>query len=313
LSDPFGDVHRADEPFTDVTVAGSRIIAFGDVIDDIVVVPHGPIREDTDTESSIRFRPGGSPANTAAWLGFLGAPVDFVGTVAMSDVARHAAELAAAGVTPHLRGHETLPTGTIVVIVDGQRRTMLTERGANAVSDPVFVTGELLAPASVLHLTGHALLNDAGAAGFAEVMARARAASVAISIAPGSAGFIADYGVEAFLADVAGASILFPALEEGRLLTGLTDPTEVAESLAETFNTVVLTLGADGVIVAHGGEVTLVKAVALDVVDPTGAGDAFCAGFLDEWVRTGVAVGAARAGTLVAALAVSVIGARPRV
>jgi len=292
-------------------VSGGRIIAFGDVIDDIVVVPSGPIRDDTDTQSSIRFRAGGSPANTASWLGFLGSPVDFVGTVARADAGRHTAELAAVGVTPHLRGHATLPTGTIVVIVEGQRRSMLTERGANAVSDPALVTDELLAGASALHLTGHALLNDAGAAGFAEVIARARAASVAVSIAPGSAGFIADYGVEEFLAAVAGASILFPALEEGRLLTGLDEPSAVAAKLAETFETVVLTLGGEGVAVASGDEVTIVNAVTVDVVDPTGAGDAFCAGFLDEWVRTGDPVGAARAGTLVAALAVSVIGARP--
>lgn len=291
--------------------SSSRIIAFGDVIDDVVVVPSGPIRDDTDTKSSIRFRPGGSPANTAAWLGFLGAPVDFVGTVARVDAGRHTAELAAAGVTPHLRGHATLPTGTIVVLVQGQRRSMLTERGANTASDTTLVTDELLAQASALHLTGHALLNDTGSAGFADVIRRARAASVAVSISPGSAGFLADYGVEEFLTAVAGASILFPALEEGRLLTGLTDPSAIAARLAETFDTVVLTLGSEGVVVAHGGEVTVVKAVSVDVVDPTGAGDAFCAGFLDEWVRTGNPVGAARSGTLVAALAVNVMGARP--
>ena len=188
---------------------------------------------------------------------------------------------------------------------------MLTERGANTASDTTLVTDELLAQASALHLTGHALLNDTGSAGFADVIRRARAASVAVSISPGSAGFLADYGVEEFLTAVAGASILFPALEEGRLLTGLTDPSASAARLAETFDTVVLTLGSEGVVVAHGGEVTVVKAVSVDVVDPTGAGDAFCAGFLDEWVRTGNPVGAARSGTLVAALAVNVMGARP--
>ena len=58
-----------------------RIVCFGDIIDDVVVVPNGPIRDDTDTDSVIRNRPGGSPANTAAWLGSLGAAVDFVGVV----------------------------------------------------------------------------------------------------------------------------------------------------------------------------------------------------------------------------------------
>lgn len=287
-----------------------RIVCVGDVIDDVVAVPAGPIRSDTDTPSAIRFRPGGSPANTAAWLGSLGAAVDFVGTVGAADVARHAAALP--GVTAHLTGHPTLTTGAIVVIVDGQTRSMLTDRGANAALDPADVTDGLLAEAAVLHLTGHALLNDAGAAGFATLIARASAASVAVSLAPGSAGFIADYGVAAFRAATAGASILFPSLDEGRLLTGLVEPREIAAALAAEVPVVVLTLGTDGVLVAADGAIEAVPAVRAEVVDPTGAGDAFCAGFLAEWVQSGDALAAAREGTQVAARAVSSIGARPQ-
>ncbi|MCC6854982.1 MAG: hypothetical protein IT189_02860, partial [Microbacteriaceae bacterium] len=82
--------------------AGQRIVCFGDLIDDVVAVPQGPIRDDTDTEASIRILPGGSAANTAAWLGSLGADVDFVGIVGSADVARHEASLP--GVRAHLRG-----------------------------------------------------------------------------------------------------------------------------------------------------------------------------------------------------------------
>jgi len=279
-----------------------RIVCFGDIIDDIVVVPSGPIRDDTDTPSVIRKRPGGSPANTAAWLGALGASVDFVGEVGRGDAATHAAGLP--GVTAHLREHPTLPTGTIVVIVAGQSRSMLTSRGANAALDPADVTPELLESAAVLHLTGHALLNDAG---LGDLIARARAAGAAVSISPGSAGFISDFGVAAFRAAIAGASVLFPSLDEGRLLTGLDDPAAIAQALGRDFDTVVLTMGARGVLV-NG---VTVPAVTTDIVDPTGAGDAFCAGFLDEWVRAGDALAAARAGVAVAARAVGAIGARP--
>ena len=97
------------------------IIAFGDVIDDVVAIPLGPIRDDTDTPSSIRFSAGGSAANTAAWLGALDAEVDFVGSVGLDDVVRHSALLR--GVTAHLRGHDELPTGTIVVIVEASGAT----------------------------------------------------------------------------------------------------------------------------------------------------------------------------------------------
>ena len=281
-----------------------RIICFGDVIDDVVAIPVGPIRDDTDTPSSIRFRAGGSAANTAAWLGSLGAPVDFVGSVAAADVDRHTALLP--NVAAYLRADADLPTGTIVVIVEGERRAMLTERGANGKLDPADVTDAMLDAAAVLEIAGHALLNDLG---IGDLIARAHAAGTSVSVAPGSAGFIADFGVDAFLSQIAGADILFPSLEEGRLLTGLSDPEAVA--LALPAETVVLTLGRDGVAVAHGGVVTFVEAVTVPVVDPTGAGDAFCAGFLDQWVRTGDPVVSARAGALVASRAVGVIGGRP--
>ena len=287
----------------------ASIVTYGDVIDDVVAIPDGPIRADTDTPSSIHSRPGGSAANTAAWLGSLGADAVFVGSVASADVDRHTRLLAAVGAEALLAGSSELPTGTIVVIVEGERRAMLTERGANTLLDPAQVSDDLLAGAGALHITGHALLNDAGADGIASLIARARAAGVSISVAPGSAGFIADYGPERFLAAMAGADILFPSLDEGRLLTGLDDPEAIARALG--FPTVVLTMGASGVTVLHAGVVTTVEAVTAPVTDPTGAGDAFCAGYLDAWVRTGDPVGSARAGVLVASGAVRVIGGRP--
>lgn len=289
----------------------TRIICFGDLIDDVIAIPLGPIRDDTDTPSSIRFLPGGSAANTAAWLGALGAAVDFVGAVGARDVAMHEAVLGASGATPHLTAVADLPTGTIVVIVEGGNRHMLTERGGNSRLDPQKVTAELLDKAAALHITGHTLLNDAGAAGIADLIARAKAAGVAVSVAPGSAGFIADYGVDEFFAAVAGADILFPSLEEGRLLTGRGTPELIAAALAESFGTVALTLGAEGVALAHDGLAMHVEAVPATVVDPTGAGDAFCAGYLAQWVETGDVIAAARAGAIVASTALGIVGGRP--
>jgi sugar/nucleoside kinase (ribokinase family) len=127
----------------------------------------------------------------------------------------------------------------------------------------------------------------------------------------GSAGFLADFGAARFLDAIAGASILFPNLEEGRTLTGLIDPLEVAQALAGKFPTVVLTLGAAGTIVAGGGEAVSVDVVPTTMVDPTGAGDAFCAGFLREWIESGDRRAAAEAGSRLAATAVEVVGGRP--
>jgi sugar/nucleoside kinase (ribokinase family) len=288
------------------------IVVFGDIIDDVVAVPRGAIRTDTDTVSSIRFRPGGSAANTASWLGSLGAPVHFLGMVGVDDTARHTLDLMDHGVWPHLTGHPTLPTGAIVVIVDGETRTMLTERGANAVLDPALVTDELLADAAILHLTGHTLFGMKSPELFTALIARARAAGVEVCVDPGSAGYIADFGVEQALAFFEGATIVVPNLEEGRALTGLVDPVEVASALAERFPLVALTLDTNGVVVARSGEAPIVvPAVPTSVVDPTGAGDAFTAGFL-HGIFTGEAADvAARAGVALASRAVSSMGARP--
>src|SRR5690606_17412730 len=96
------------------------------------VVPRSSIVIDSDTEAHVRPRPGGSGANTAAWMGALGAPVDFVGCVGDADADRHAELFRLSGVTPYFQVEPGMPTGTIVILVNGEDRTMFTERGANA-------------------------------------------------------------------------------------------------------------------------------------------------------------------------------------
>ncbi len=287
----------------------ARVVVFGDVFDDVVVVPTQAIRPDTDTLSSIRTRAGGSAANTAAWLASLGAAVDFVGLVGAGDAARHAAQLP--GVATHLAEHASLPTGTIVVIVEGETRTMLTEVGANAELTADSVTDAVLGAASLVHFTGYSLFGSPERASSVRRLFE-RAGERAISVDPGSAGFIADFGAERFLDAIEGATFLFPNLAEGRLLTGLDDPLAIALSLAQRFDTVALTLDTEGVIVAQRGiGVERLPAVPAQIVDPTGAGDAFAAGFLAEWLRSGDAVAAARAGAVAGAWAVATVGARP--
>ena len=282
-----------------------RVLVVGDVIDDVIVVPHGPIRPDTDTISDIRSSPGGSAGNTASWLGHIGVSVEFVGMVGFADVARHSAEFESYGVVPRLQSHPTLPTGAIVVLVEGETRAMLTERGANDSIDlsAVDVTGF-----AALHLTGYSLFTTPDAAPVTALIQRAKAAGLEVCVDPGSAGFLLDYGVERFLAAIAGATILVPNLEEAQVLTGLVDPVDCATALAKLFPVVAVTMDRAGAVV----EGVTVPAVEAAVVDPTGAGDAFTAGFLGEFLTSGDAAAAALAGTRLAAVAVSSLGARPR-
>lgn len=292
--------------------ARNRVVVFGDIIDDIVVVPEGPIRQDTDTPSSIRNRAGGSAANAASWLADLGAGVDFVGRVAAEDVQRHSAILESFGVTPHLIGDTEHPTGTIVVLVDGNNRSMLTERGANAFLSADDVADDLLDHASVVHFTGYSVFDSADHSPVRRLIERATARGVTVSVDPASAGNLDDFGTEAFLDVIAGAGMLFPNLDEGRALTGLDVPEDMAAALADRVPLVALTLGTGGVVVAERGhEAVRVAAQESAIVDPTGAGDSFTAGFLAAWITGAGAVAAAKSGVQVAARAVATVGGRP--
>ncbi|MEP6480043.1 MAG: PfkB family carbohydrate kinase [Rhodoglobus sp.] len=286
-------------------VAGARFLVVGDVIDDVLVVLDRSIRVDTDTAASIRQVPGGSAANTAAWLASVGQHVTFIGAVGADDVIRVAAALP--GVEARLLA-TPYPTGAIVVLVEGQHRSMLTSRGANAHLDLGAIN---LDGFDVLHLTGHPLLQSTdGGEAFTALIARANTAGLVVSLDPGSAGFLADFGPDRFLAAVDGVDVLLPGLDEAKLLTGLDDPTEIVRALQ--FDTVVLKLGRAGAVVGGlGAEPSAVPAVETEVVDPTGAGDAFAAGFLAAWMVDRDAVAAARAASTVAARAVASAGGRP--
>ena len=292
----------------------SRVVVVGDVINDVLVVPRGEIRRDTDTSSTIRPRPGGSAANSAAWLGSLGAQVDFVGAVGSADAEYHAQTFRDHGVVPHLQVELGLPTGTIVILIDGESRSMLTERGANAALSATAVTDELLANAAVMLVSGYSILDGFPARGVLDLIARARAADVPVAITLGSVGYLSDYGPQEFLELVDGVDLAFLNLDEGRLVTGEDEPERIAEALGKRFVCSVITLGAEGVLVTERGRKPLaVAAPPVRLVDPTGAGDAFAAGFLERWVHSRDAVAAAEAGVFAAARAVMVMGGRPPV
>lgn len=295
-------------------MTSERVVVVGDVINDIVAVPREPMRPDTDTTSRIKNTSGGSAANTATWLASRGAAVDLVAAVGSHDAAAHEEELREAGVTPHLQVEIGVPTGTIIIIVQGSERSMLTERGANSLLRSASVTDELLAGAGLLHVSGYSVIDGFGVDDTRALFARAADAGVPISVNPGSIGFIADFGVERFLGAIRGAQLLFLSADEAALLTGESDPWIAARRLGVSFPLVALTRGDRGVlIVVDGADPVEVPAQQVRAVDPTGAGDAFIAGFLEVWLRTRDAIASAEAAVYVAARAVMVVGGRPPV
>jgi sugar/nucleoside kinase (ribokinase family) len=105
--------------------------------------------------------------------------------------------------------------------------------------------------------------------------------------------------------------VCLPNLDEGRVLSGKTEPDDVLAVLGEHYPVVALKLGSGGVLVGESGRVEFIPPASSLVVDPTGAGDAFCAGFLSSWLGGQSATDAARAGSVLAARAVATHGGRP--
>lgn len=289
------------------------VVVVGDVINDVVVRPLERVTLDSDTRSQIATRPGGSAANTACWLGHLGADVVFVGRVGADDLGYHRAHFAEFGVRAELVADPRQPTGSIVIIVDDAgHRTMYTDRGANLNLAAEDIGAGLLDVARLLHLTAYSLFEPQVRTSALAMLDRARAAGVDFSIDPSSVAFLREHGAQQFFEWTAGARLIFPNREEAEFLTGAKDPVAAARVLNEHYPVVIITLDAGGaVVVERGVEPVRVAAKRITAVDPTGAGDSFCAGFLAEWLETEDIVAAAEAGSRTAAVAVTKLGARP--
>lgn len=236
----------------------------------------GPVALGSDTEVSITRARGGSAANVAAAAVRTGGAARFVGQVGEDELAHRLLHgLAATGVDIVARHGGR--TGSIVVLVDSTgERTMLTDRAAaTALADP---EPAWLDGVTVLHLPAYSLFKEKLAQSCLALAAMARERGIPLSIDPSSSALLEDYGVDRFkalLADLRPA-ILFPNADEATLLDGDGPP--------EGVGLVVEKHGPDAVRLITGDEVTEVPVPTVSgVVDTTGAGDAFAAGFLVAW------------------------------
>lgn len=278
----------------------NRVLVIGDVIDDIIVVPDGAIRPNTDTNASITQTLGGSAGNMASWASHGGADVTFIGCVASSDEQRVTKEFEAFGVHAQLQTSQTKPTGSLVVLVDGDSRSMLTDRGANKELSLEALTIEYLSDFSYVFLSGYTLFGRSEAE-IKNFIFRVQDAGALLAIDPGSTGYIKDFGVEEFKRAVNGVDILLPNEEEFELLT------------TQTAHITIVTKGSKGVdLYIEGIKTNSFDTPKVEAIDPTGAGDAF-AGSLIAYLAQGEELNQAIAkATATAASAVTTIGARPQ-
>ena len=278
----------------------SRVLVIGDVIDDIIVVPSGPIRTNTDTNASIRQTLGGSAANVASWAAHAGAEVTFIGCVAKVDEERVTKEFESFGVHPLTQTSVKEPTGSLVVLVEGETRSMLTDRGANRELDLNLITTEFLSDFSYVYLSGYALFGREEQ-DIQDFILRVQDAGALLVVDPGSTGYIQDFGVEKFKNSIAGVDILLPNEEEFVLITS-----ELAYITIVTKGS----LGAD--LYIQGIKTNSLPAPEVTSLDPTGAGDAFAGTLLAKLAGEEVLDVALTNSIAVSAEAVTTIGARPQ-
>jgi sugar/nucleoside kinase (ribokinase family) len=244
-----------------------QLVSLGDLILDVIVGLEAPLVSGDDQLSTTSVGAGGQAANVAAWAASLGAAARYVGKRG-ADTAGSlaAAELAAHGV--ELAGPVAGRNGVVVSIASEGERSMASDRGSATELEP----GEL-DPAwfacDALHLSGYALFREptALAALRAVELARAEGASVSVDL---SAWTLID---ESFRIRVRSC---FP------------DTVFAGEREHEVFGELdtdwIVKRGAEGVRV---GRVDY-PAVPCEVLDPTGAGDAFAAGYLVGGVELGL-------------------------
>ncbi|HEU4422038.1 MAG TPA: PfkB family carbohydrate kinase [Pilimelia sp.] len=293
-----------------------RVIAVGDVITDVLAVLTAPLAPGSDASAAIRMTGGGQAANTAAWLSWSGVPVTLVAAVGTDEAGNtRLSELAAGGVHCTVRRWADTPTGSIVVLVDGSERTMITDRGASLRIDPGDIDAALAAApdAGHLHLSAYTLLDAASQPAGRHALAVARGHGLTTSVDAASAAPLARVGRAAFLTWVRGVDLLLANGDEAAVLTGAASATAQAEALARWARVAaVVKRGVAGAVWAgvDGPTVEASTPVAA-MVDPTGAGDAFAAGLLAAWLSGAGPAEALAEGVRLGALAVTQVGARP--
>ena len=277
------------------------------------------LRAQTDSKSVIESS-GGSAANTCAVAALLGARVAYLGKVAddaLGKVFSH--DIGAVGVhfptapaaISDAGGGIATARCLIAVTADGQR-TMNTFLGACVTFGPDDVDPALIADARVTYLEGYLFDQPAAQAAFYKAAAAAHAAGRQVALTLSDA-FCVHRHRAAFRQLVAGhVDILFANEAEIAALYETNTHAEAANLARHDVALAAITMSENGSMIIKGGETVLVPAQPTNVVDTTGAGDAYAAGFLAAYANGLSIKQCATLGSIAAAEVISHYGARPQ-
>jgi sugar/nucleoside kinase (ribokinase family) len=318
------------QPTTDVIAIGNAIVDVMAPCDDALIETLGLARggmtlidaqQATDLYAAMgpaREISGGSAANTLAGMAQLGAKCAFIGQVAndqLGEVFAH--DIRAGGIafaTPMREGHPPTARCLIFVTPDGQR-TMNTFLGASQFLPAEQLDEKAIADAQVLLLEGYLWDPEEPRRAMRRAIAAAKNAGRKVAFTLSAVFVIARHRAD-FLALIEEGliDILFANEEELAALTGEEDFDAGFEQVAAKVPTVVVTRGADGAHARSAGVDARVPAQPIaKVVDTTGAGDLFAAGFLFGFTQGKALEESLTLGAICAAEIISHFGARPEV
>jgi sugar/nucleoside kinase (ribokinase family) len=316
------------DPRYDVIAIGNAIVdvmapCSDELIDELQLAKGGMTLVDDDGAAKLyaamgpaKEISGGSAANTLAGMAALGAQCAFIGQIAkdqLGDVFSH--DIRAVGIdydTPAREGDPATGRCLIFVTPDGER-TMNTFLGASTYLPKEALDEELIASAGVLYLEGYLWDPEEPRSAMRRAIEVARAAGRKVAFTA-SESFVIDRHGEDFRALIEDGlvDIMFVNESELATLTGEDDFEEGLKALDGKLPILVATRSAKGAVAVADGERAEVAAQPVgEVVDTTGAGDLFAAGFLTGHVRGESLERCLEMGAICAAEIISHYGARP--
>ena len=250
---------------------------------------------------------GGSASNTTSALARLGCSVGFIGKVGCDEIGTfYANDLANNGVTPHLL-HSDMPSGRCnVLISNDSERTMATYLGAAVTLNADDLDIDIFRQYDILHIEGY-LVQNYNLISRAGQLAKEAGLTVSIDLASYNVvkenlDFLKDF-IDKYV------DIIFANEEEATAFTSL--PAEDAvHAIAQQVNLAIVKVGAKGSYVKHGDALLHIPAQKANVIDTTGAGDAYAAGFLYGYANNMKLIRCAEIGTLCAGHVIEEIGAK---
>ncbi|MDQ6993050.1 MAG: adenosine kinase [Mariprofundus sp.] len=262
-------------------------------------------------DHKVNYCSGGSAANTIVGIADMGGSTAYAcktGNDAYGE--QYLDEMKKLGIAIEVAQDKGQTGSCVVLITPDAQRTMLTNLGISASLSADDISETEIAKAEYVYIEGYLFAGEStrDAALKAIELAKKHAVKVALTI---SDPFLIDICRDQFQALIEGpVDLLFCNEEEARALTGLVDPIECAQAIHKQCANVALTLGKNGSIIMHQGEVFPIEGVDAEAVDTTGAGDMYAAGVLYGITNGLTWQQAGHLGSHAAARVVSQLGAR---